>query len=336
MEVDGNGAGGREGEAGEDGQAAWSGSHHKEVIAHMPTNVALIGVPSCVGGVSLGSERGPDVLRQAGLADRLRAANVEVTDLGNVPVPAHRRTSGTPQYATTESVARWVYKYAWRALEEEMTPLVIGGDHSVAIGSIAAAAQSVPGLGIVWIDAHPDFNTPATSPTGNIHGMVLAIAAGWGPASLVRLAGFAPMVHPERIVVIGARSIDAGETNNLRDAGVRVFDGEYVERHGIAVSVREAMAYLEGNQVKAVHVSVDLDILDPDRYPGVSTPVRGGFDANELVDMVRTVAEATPVASMDLVELTPPEDRNGATLEAALAACTGLLGRRRAQHLVAS
>ncbi len=301
----------------------------------MPTNVALIGVPSCVGGVPLGSERAPDALRQAGLADRLRAAKLEVTDLGNVPVPARRRTSGIPQYATTESVARWVYKYAWRALEEEMTPLLIGGDHSAAIGSIAAAAQCVPGLGIVWIDAHPDFNTPATSPTGNIHGMVLAIAAGWGPASLVRLAGFAPMVHPERVVVIGARTIDAGETNNLRDAGVRVLDGEHIARHGIAATVHEAMAYLERNQVKAVHVSVDMDVLDPDRYPGVSTPVRGGLNAEELVKLAQKVAEAAPIASMDVVELTPPEDRNGVTQEAALAVCTGLLGTAAAQHLIA-
>jgi arginase len=301
----------------------------------MPTNVAIIGVPSSVGGLALGSERGPDVLRQAGLVDRLRAAKLDVTDLGNVPVPARRRTSGTPQYATTESVARWVCKYAWRALEEEMTPLVIGGDHSAAIGSIAAAAQSVPSLGIVWIDAHPDFNTPATSPTGNIHGMVLAIAAGWGPTSLVRMAGFAPMVHPERIVVVGARSIDAGETKNLRDAGVRVFDGEYVERHGIREAVTEAMAYLDANQVKAVHVSVDLDVLDPERYPGVSTPVRGGLTAENLVLAVDTVAHATTVASMDVVEFTPPEDRNGVTLEAALAVCTTLLGTQAAQPLAA-
>ncbi len=302
----------------------------------MPTNIAIIGVPSTIGGLALGSERAPGVLRQAGLADRLRAAKLDVTDLGNVPVPAHRRTSGTPQYATTESVARWVYKYAWRALEEEMTPLVIGGDHSAAIGSIAAAAQSVPSLGIVWIDAHPDFNTPASSPTGNIHGMVLAIAAGWGPTSLVRMAGFAPMIHPERIVVVGARSIDAGETNNLREAGVRVFDGEYVERKGMRETIAEAMAYLEANQVKAVHVSVDIDVLDPERYPGVSTPVRGGITAEELLLAAAAVAQSMPVASMDLVEFTPPEDRNGATLEAALGVCTTLLSTKAAQPIAAS
>ncbi len=297
----------------------------------MPTNVALIGVPSSVGGLALGSERAPDVLREAGLAERLRAAKLEVTDLGNVPVPAPRRTVGTPQYATTESVARWVYKYSWRALEEGMTPLVIGGDHSAAIGSIAAAAQIVPSLGVIWIDAHPDFNTPATSPTGNIHGMVLAIVAGWGPSSLARMAGFAPMVHPERIVVIGARTIDAGETTNLRDAGVRVFDGEYVERRGIRESVADAIAYLEANQVKTVHVSVDMDILDPERYPGVSTPVRDGISGDDLALMVGSIAKATTVASMDLVELTPPEDRDNETLEAALAVCTSLLGTQAAQ-----
>jgi arginase len=294
----------------------------------MPTNIALIGVPSSIGGLALGSERAPDLLRKAGIAERLKSAGVSVTDLGNVPVPARRRTSATPQYATTESVARWVYKYAWRAFEEGMTPLIMGGDHSAAIGSIAASAQSVPGLGIVWVDAHPDFNTPATSPTGNIHGMVLAIAAGWGPAPLVRMAGFAPMVHPERIVIVGARSIDAGETNNLRDAGVQVYDGEYVERHGVRETVGEAMAYLARNQVRAVHLSVDLDVLDPERWPGVSTPVRGGLTAAELVTAARSIAEGVTVAAMDVVELTPPEDIGNETLEAAIAIATSALGAR--------
>jgi arginase len=209
-----------------------------------------------------------------------------------------------------------------------MTPLIIGGDHSAAIGSIAASAQHVPGLGIVWIDAHPDFNTPATSPTGNIHGMVLAIAAGWGPASLVRMAGFAPMVHPERIVIVGARSIDAGETNNLRDAGVKVFDGEYVERNGIRATVGEAMAYLAQRHVRAVHLSVDLDVLDPERWPGVSTPVQGGVTASDLVAAARCVADGATIASMDLVELTPPEDMGNETLEAAIAVGTSALGAR--------
>jgi arginase len=216
-----------------------------------------------------------------------------------------------------------------------MTPLVLGGDHSAAIGSIAASAQCVPGVGVIWIDAHPDFNTPATSPTGNIHGMVLAIAAGRGPASLVRMAGFAPMVHPERIVIIGARSIDAGETNNLRDAGVRVFDGEYVEKHGVNETVSEAVAYLAANQVRAVHLSVDLDILDPERWPGVSTPVPGGLNAAELVAAARAVGAKTTIASMDLVELTPPEDCENETIEVAMAVCTSALSTRVASPLAA-
>jgi arginase len=302
----------------------------------MPANIALIGVPSSIGGLALGSEHGPDTLRKAGLVQRFRAAGAQASDLGNVPVPATRRNGATTQYATTESVARWVAKYAWLALEEKKTPLILGGDHSAAIGSIAAAAQTVPGLGIVWIDAHPDFNTPATSPSGNIHGMVLAIAAGRGPTSLVRLAGFAPMVHPERIVVVGARSIDAGETNNLRDAGVRVYDGEHVERHGMQETVGEAMAYLAENQVRAVHLSIDLDVLDPERWPGVSTPVHGGLTAEELVDAARAVSEGVAISSMDLVELTPPEDRGNVTVEAAIAVCTSALGARAVSPVAAA
>src|SRR5581483_1612002 len=157
---------------------------------------------------------------------------------------------------------RSVAKHSWRALGAGMVPVVVGGDHSAALGNIAAASQVVPGLGIIWIDAHPDFNTQETSPTGNVHGMVLAIAAGWGPSPLARLLGFAPMVHAERIVVVGARTIDAGEMSNLRRAGVRLFDNEHVERFGVRATIGEAMAYLAANQTRAVHLSVDLDVLD--------------------------------------------------------------------------
>jgi arginase len=227
-----------------------------------------------------------------------------------------------------EAVARWVAKYAWRAIEEGMVPLVMGGDHSLAIGSIAASAQSVFGLGVIWLDAHPDFNTPETSPTGNLHGMALAIAAGWGPAPLVRLNGTAPMVHPERIVIIGARSVDAGETSNLRRAGVRVYDSEYIERFGVQSTVEEAVAYLAKRNVRALHLSVDIDVLDPSNWPGVSTPAQGGMTAQDLRVAARTIAELAPIAAMDLVELTPGEDAAGATVTAALDVAESALAPR--------
>ena len=208
-----------------------------------------------------------------------------------------------------------------------MLPLLIGGDHSAAIGSIAASSQSVPGLGIIWLDAHPDFNTPDTTPSGNIHGMVLAIAAGRGPAPLVRLMGFAPMVHPERIVVIGARSIDAGEHNNLREAGVRVYDADYVVRNGMRETMAEALAYLATNEVRAVHLSVDLDVLDPKAAPGVSTPAPGGLSVDELCLAATTVGHMARIAAMDLVELTPAQDIDGMTAEAAIRVAESALAR---------
>ncbi|HZT07392.1 MAG TPA: arginase [Chloroflexota bacterium] len=285
----------------------------------MALNIATIGVPSSLGGVPLGAEHGPAELWKRGIVARLRATGVDVTDFGDVPIPAHRRGArGSAGLASIETVARWVAKHSWRALGEGMVPLVVGGDHSAALGNIAAAAQVVHGLGVIWIDAHPDFNTPETSPTGNVHGMVLAIAAGWGPTPLVRLLGYAPMVHSERIVVIGARSIDAGEMSNLRRAGVRVFDSEHVERFGILATMGEAMAYLASKQTHAVHLSVDLDILDPARWPGVSTAATGGISVSDLCLMTRTVADMAPIAAMDLVELTPPEDVDGVTAEAAM------------------
>lgn len=299
----------------------------------MANSVAVIGVPSSLGGLPLGSEHGPERLRAAGLVARLRAAGLHVADLGDVPVSGRRPRGGyrADELAPFESVARWVAKHTWRAHAEGMLPLLIGGDHSAAIGSIAASSQSVPGLGIIWLDAHPDFNTPETTPSGNIHGMVLAIAAGRGPAQLVRLMGFAPMVHPERIAVIGARVIDAGEYKNLREAGVLLYDAEHVERHGVRETVADAMAYLAKNEVRAIHLSVDLDVLDPEVAPGVSTPVSGGFTVDELCLAARTVGEMARIAAMDLVELTPAEDVEGMTVEAAIRVAESALARSATQ-----
>jgi len=302
-------------------------------LKKMFESVAVIGAPTSLGGLPLGSERGPERLRAAGLIERLRAAGLHVADLGDVPVPDRHWRGGyrAEELAPFESVARWVAKHTWRAHAEGMLPLLIGGDHSAAIGSIAATSQSVPGLGIVWLDAHPDFNTPETTPSGNIHGMVLAIAAGRGPAPLVRLMGFAPMVHPERIVVIGARDIDAGEHKNLREAGVKVFDGDSVERRGVEATVAEAIAYLTNNGVRGVHLSVDLDVLNPDVAPGVSTPVPGGLSIDQLCLAAGTVADLARVAAMDIVELTPAEDLRGVTEEAAIRVAESALARSARQ-----
>jgi len=249
-------------------------------------------------------------------------------DLGDVPVPA-RRIRGNPgptplaRIATTD---RWVAKHCWRAHAEGMIPLVLGGDHSLAIGSIGASAQSVPGLGVIWVDAHPDFNTPDTTPSGNVHGMALAIVAGYGPTPLVWLQGFAPIVHPERIVIVGARSIDAGEAENLRAAGVRVYDAEHLERHGIQETMRDATSYLVSHDVRALHLSLDLDVLDPTAYPGVSTPATGGITADQLGEIAAAAGSTIPLVALDIAEMTPSEDGEGATIRAALLAAEKALG----------
>src|SRR4051812_14631781 len=285
----------------------------------MSATIAVIGVPSSLGGLPLGAENGPARLREEGLIPRLRGVGLEVMDLGDVPVPA-RRIRGNPgptplaRIATTD---RWVAKHCWRAHAEGMIPLVLGGDHSLAIGSIGASAQSVPGLGVIWVDAHPDFNTPDTTPSGNVHGMALAIVAGYGPTPLVRLQGFAPIVHPERIVIVGARSIDAGEAENLRAAGVRVYDAEHLERHGIQATMQEATAYLVSHDVRALHLSIDLDVLDPTAYPGVSTPAAGGITADQLGEIAGAAGATIPLVALDITEMTPSEDGEGATVRAA-------------------
>jgi arginase len=207
-----------------------------------------------------------------------------------------------------------------------MTPLVLGGDHSLVIGTITASAERASELGVVWIDAHPDFNTPETTITGNIHGMGLAVAAGLGFESLVRLRGFAPKVHPNRIAILGVRDFDPGERVNLLRGGVRVWETAETDRRGVAAVVAEAMDYLASQGVMAVYLSVDLDVLDPARWPGVSTPADGGWSADELVLAARTVARAAPLMAMDIAELTPPRDPAGATAEAAIQVAEEALG----------
>lgn len=199
-----------------------------------------------------------------------------------------------------------------------MTPLVLGGDHSLVVGSIAASAEHAPRVGVVWIDAHPDFNTPETTLTQNIHGMGLAVAAGLGFESLVRLRGFAPKVHPTRIAILGARAFDPGERVNLQSAGVRLWEAAETRRRDGPAVVAEAMDYLARQGATAVHLSVDLDVLDPGCWPGVSTPAEAGWSAEDLIAAARGVAAAAPLVAIDVVELTPPRDVNGATAEAAI------------------
>lgn len=282
-----------------------------------PFSVGILGVPYALGGSIPGPEQGPRGIRAAGLLARLSRSGTDARDLGDVELPPST-TGGVPALRRTDLLALAVKEAAQSALAANFVPLVLGGDHTVALGAIAASAAAHPDLGVLWIDAHPDFNSLESSVTGNPHGMVLALAAGLGPWEALGPLGSIPLVHPSRIVVLGARSIDLGERELLVAKAVRWHGSDDVLRLGPEQSVAETLGYLARQGARHLHVSIDLDVLDPEGWPGVSTPAVGGLTADQLAEVAARVCSDANVTSLDIVELNPIQDRDGQTARAAL------------------
>jgi arginase len=284
----------------------------------MPRPVHVIGVSLDLGGNRRGVDMGPSAFRIAGLADRLAALGISVVDEGDLvaPIP-ETKTSGDPSKKYIREIARVcerLYKATLAVLEKGGLPLVLGGDHSLAAGSVAATADFLrrdgQQLGLIWVDAHGDMNTPATSDSGNVHGMPLASLLGPEPAELSRIGGFSPKVAPERTVLIGIRNLDEREKQSIRQAGVRVFTMKDIDRAGIAKVVEEAIA-TAGAGAGGLHVSFDMDVCDPAIAPGVGTPVKGGFNYREAHMVMEMVADSGLLRALDLVEVNPIlDDRN--------------------------
>lgn len=294
--------------------------------------VGILGVPYALGGSVPGPERGPDRMRAVGLLERLGEANIDARDLGDVRLPA-LLDGGVPALRGTDLLAREVQKQARAALASGMLPLVLGGDHTVALGAIAAAVAEHTDLGVLWVDAHPDFNTIESSVTGNPHGMVLALAAGLGPTEALAPLGQIPLVSPSRIVVLGARSIDLSERQLLTQEAVRWFGSEAIIGPHLDETLATALGYLRSQGVDAFHLSVDLDVLDPAGWPGVSTPASGGPSAAQLIELLTTICTQANVVSVDVAELNPLRDRDGRTARAAvdlIDAMVGVIARRSA------
>jgi arginase len=280
--------------------------------------VHVIGVSLDLGGNRRGVDMGPSAFRIAGLADRLTALGITVVDEGDLvaPIP-ETKTSGDPSKKYIRDIARVcerLYKSALAVLEKGGIPLVLGGDHSLAAGSVSATAdflrRSDQQLGLIWVDAHGDMNTPATSLSGNVHGMPLASLLGPEPAELSRIGGFSPKVAPERTVLIGIRNLDDREKESIRKAGVRVFTMKDIDRSGIANVVEEAIA-TAGKGAGGLHVSFDMDVCDPTIAPGVGTPVKGGLNYREAHMVMEMVADSGLLRALDLVEVNPIlDDRN--------------------------
>jgi arginase len=280
--------------------------------------IHLIGVSLDLGGNRRGVDMGPSAFRIAGLAERLTSLGMTVVDEGDLVAPIPEMKSlGDPKKKYIREIARVcekLYKTSLGALEKGGLPLVLGGDHSLAAGSVAATAEFVKRvnkpLGLIWVDAHGDINTPASSDSGNVHGMPLASLLGPEPAELSRIGGFSPKVAPEHTVLIGIRNLDAREKEILRDSGTHVFTMKDIDRGGIASVVEQALA-LAGHGTAGIHVSFDLDVCDPTIAPGVGTPVKGGLDYREAHMVMEMIADSGLLRALDIVEVNPIlDDRN--------------------------
>ncbi len=293
--------------------------------------IAVIGAPLDLGAGRRGVDMGPSAIRYAGLDKQLtEKLGVRVTDAGNVISPVVETTSmgdTNARYLTQildlcDRLASLVAEAAGRGA----LPLVLGGDHSVGLGTLVGMAQVRGSGGVVWIDAHGDMNTPATSPSGNVHGMVLAAALGLAGDAFKRDGWPLPAVEPGKVALVGVRSLDDGERELLGTLDAKVFTMSEIDRIGVEPCMREAIAHASG--AAFLHVSLDLDVVDPDYAPGVGTPVRGGLSYREAHLAMETVAESGLIDSMDVVEVNPILDRENATGQLAVELVASALGAR--------
>ena len=298
-------------------------------------NIAVIGVPLDLGAGRRGVDMGPSALRIAQLGGRLAALGHTVTDRGDVRYPVREtRPSGDPRKRYIRDIARvcrQLYRVSAAALDAGSTPVVMGGDHSVSAGSVAATADAARRrrrpLGVLWVDAHADMNTPSTSTSGNVHGMPLAALLGSEPAELAGIGQVSPAVRPERVALLGIRSLDPSEKALVRDSGVHVFTMSDIDRLGLATVTQRALSLILRGRAD-LHLSLDLDACDPTIAPGVGTPVRGGLSYREAHMVMELVADTGRLRALDLVEINPTLDIHNTTAELAVELALSALGQR--------
>jgi len=294
--------------------------------------VSIIGAPTDIGASVIGARMGPEALRVAGIVEAVARYGCLVRDCGDVAGPLNPQQGPVEGFRHLHQVAEWnqkLHEAVYRELSEERLPLMIGGDHCLAIGSISAVARHCRERGeklrILWLDAHADFNTSAITPSGNIHGMPVACLCGHGPAELTGIGGHVPAISPADIRQIGIRSVDEGEKRFLREQGVEVFDMRYIDEVGMRHTLELALAGLDDNT--HLHVSFDVDFLDPEIAPGVGTTVRGGPTYREAQLCMEMIADTGRLGSLDIVELNPALDNRNMTAELAVDLVESLFGK---------
>ena len=296
--------------------------------------VHLIGVPLDLGAGRRGVDMGPSAFRIAGIGDQMAALGLTVIDKGDVPspIPETQRPADKHKKYIGEiaQVCRQLYDISLLSLDEGAIPLVLGGDHSLAAGSVAASAEwvrrvSLMPLGLIWVDAHGDMNTPTTTPSGNVHGMPLAALLGQEPKELATI-GATPSVFAENTVLVGVRNLDQREKEQIRASGVHVFTMKDIDRDGIA-RVAEQALILAARGSGGIHVSFDMDVCDPAVAPGVGTPIRGGIDYREAHMIMEMVADSHQLVALDVVEVNPTLDIRNTTAEFATELALSALGK---------
>lgn len=301
-------------------------------------NIKVLGVPIDLGVKKLGVDMGPTAIRYAGIFEAFEYAGFRYHDAGDLNVLRNFSLDHIPQnerarvrldeiIRVSEKLAQMVYD----ARIKKEIPIILGGDHSVSIGTIAGHAKASKRLGLLWIDAHPDANTPETSPTGNIHGMPVAICMGFGPDKLVNCLGFSPKIQPEDICIVGAKDIDQGEMQFIEKNGIRLFSTFDIENLGIANVMKEAVATVTKN-TDAVHISFDMDVIDKQVAPGTGITTKGGLNYREISYIMEYLGNNIVLAAIDIIEVNPLLDIRNKTAELCVELIMLLLGVRYSDY----
>jgi arginase len=298
----------------------------------MNNKISLIGAPTDIGAGSRGASMGPEALRVAHIASVLSQQGLEVQDRGNLNGPNNPWLPPVDGYRHLAEVTAWnqsVHDAVYAELQGGRLPILLGGDHCLGIGSISAVARHCRATGkklrVLWLDAHADFNTNTLTPSGNIHGMPLACLCGHGPQELTGMSGAVPAISPKSIRQIGIRSVDEGEKRFVHEQDLEVFDMRYIDEMGMRAAVELALALVDANT--HLHVSFDVDFLDPDIAPGVGTTVRGGPNYREAQLCMEMIADTGQLASLDVMELNPALDERNRTALVAVDLIESLFGK---------
>ncbi|HPA01075.1 MAG TPA: arginase [Chiayiivirga sp.] len=294
--------------------------------------VALIGAPTDIGAGHRGASMGPEALRVAGIVQALRGRGLDVLDTGNLSGPLNPWLGPVDGYRHLEEVVAWnraTMDAVGAALASGRLPILLGGDHSLGLGSITAVARHCREQGrnlrVLWLDAHADFNTSELTPSGNVHGMPVACLCGIGPQALTHLSGQSPMLAPDQIRQIGVRSVDEGERRLVREVGLDIYDMRYIDEIGIRQVMTQALYGVD--ESTHLHVSFDVDFLDPSIAPGVGTTVPGGPNYREAQLVMEMIADTGRLGSLDIVELNPAFDLHNTTAQLAVDLVESLFGK---------